>query len=97
MKKKIPYIGAALSIVAVLLFFYPLIQDVADGLTLQIAAMLWFLVVASILFCGNLIAITLKVKNSDSSWKHYAIANGIIVICFALTIGAVQTGHLLTQ
>lgn len=96
MKNKIPYIGAALSVVAVLLFFYPLMQEVALGLKLQIAAMLWFLVVASVLFCGNLVAITSKVKKSDASWKHYAIANGIIALCFALTISAVQTGHLLT-
>jgi hypothetical protein len=88
-----PYWGAGLSVIAIMLFFSPWIIDLADPLGPQILSMYWFLFGASVIFCGNLVAIILMVKK-NRSWNHYAISNGIIAICFVAIMVLANTGYL---
>jgi hypothetical protein len=88
------YWGAGLSVIAVALFFFPWVIDPSDWLGVQIASLLWFLFAASVIFFVNLVVIVLMVKKKNPSWKHYAISNGIMVMCFAVTYIAANSGCL---
>mgnify|MGYP007068269335 CR=1 FL=1 len=79
---------------AVVLFFFPEIITSEDWLGVQIASLLWFLFVASIIFCVNLVVIILMAKKKNHRWKHYAISDGIIILCFVIAIIGANSGYL---
>lgn len=90
------YWGAALSLLAVVAYFAPWIIEPRDGLGLHLLAMGWFVCIASITFLVNFIIMIKMIRRGHQGWKHFAIADGVILICFSIVFLSAQSGYMVT-